>query len=116
MSNPTTIAWTDPTTNLDGTPVAPGEITAYLIGVRSTTASGSVAGTYPIQATAQGAAASQELISALGAALAPDTYAVAVQTVGPTNSAWSTEASFTIAPIVPPPLPVPNPPTGLTVT
>jgi hypothetical protein len=113
MSNPTTIAWKDPTTNVDGSPIADGEITNYLIGVRSTTVAGSAAGTYPVQANAAGAAASSELISALGEVLVPDTYAVAVQTVGPTNSAWSAETTFVIAPPV---LPVPNPPTGLTVT
>ncbi len=113
MSNPSKISWNDPTTNVDGSPIAAGEITSYLIGVRSTTAAGSAAGTYPIQATAQGAAASSEMISALGEVLLPDTYAVSVQTVGPTNSAWSTEATFVVAAPV---LPIPNPPTGLTVT
>lgn len=46
--NPTHVSWTDPTTNVDGTAIAAGEITGYQVGVRLTTATGSVAGTYPI--------------------------------------------------------------------
>jgi hypothetical protein len=109
MTNPTKFTWTDPTTNVDGSAISTGEITGYNVGVRLTTATGSVAGTYPIMAAVSGAAAANELISALGTVLIPGAYAAAVQAVGPVNSAWSAEATFTIAP------PVPNSPTNFTV-
>ncbi len=54
MSNPQVnllagkVSWTDPTTNTDGTPLSQNEITGYQVGLRSTTVSGSAAGTYPI--------------------------------------------------------------------
>lgn len=106
--NPTQFSWTDPTTNIDGSPIVAGEITGYIIGIRSTTATGSVAGTYPITANVAGAAATMELLSALGTTLKPDTYAAAIRTAGPVPSLFSTEATFTITP------PQPNPPTGFT--
>jgi hypothetical protein len=109
MSNPTKFSWTDPTTNVDGTPITAGEITGYTLGIRQTTLSGSAAGTYPIQVPVAGATAASELISQISPALTPGGYAAAIQTVGPVNSAWSAEATFTIAP------PVPNSPTNFTV-
>lgn len=106
--NPATakFSWTDPTTSVDGSPLQAGEVTGYAIGIRSATATGSVAGTYPITASVSGAAAANEAVSAIGTVLKPDTYAAAIQSVGPVNSAWSTEIQFTIA------QPVPEPPTG----
>lgn len=102
-------SWTDPTTNTDGSPIQSGELTGYAIGIRSATATGSVVGTYTITAQVSGAAAANEALSAIGTVLKPDTYAAAIQSVGPINSAWSSEIEFTIA------QPVPNPPTGFTV-
>ena len=108
MSNPTKFTWTDPTTNVDGSAIAAGEITGYTIGVRSTTAAGSVAGTYPITVTAPPSVTS-DLLSAITPALPAGSYAAAIQAVTANSvSAWSAEATFTIAE-------VPNPPTGFGV-
>jgi hypothetical protein len=109
VTNPTQFTWTDPTTNTDGTPITAGEVTGYTLGIRSTTASGSVAGTYPITAQVSGASATNELLSALGTVLKPDTYAAAIQTAGPVPSAFTNEVTFTIEP------PQPNPPTSFSV-
>lgn len=110
MGNPTGFSWTDPTTNVDGMPLTAGEVTGYTVGVRSTTAAGSVAGTYPITGSVAGAASTGETIAALSALLKPDTYAAAVRADGPVPSAWSTEATFTLAP------PQPNPPSNFVVS
>ena len=106
--NPETakFTWTDPTTNVDGSPIQAGEITGYNLGIRSTTAAGSVAGTYPITVNVAGASAANEAVSAIGQVLKPDTYAAAVQTAGPVASAWTAEIEFIIA------QPVPNPPSN----
>jgi hypothetical protein len=112
MPNPTKFTWTDPTTNVDGSPVTAGEITGYTIGIRSTTVAGSTAGVYPINVPVSGATAASELLSQISPSLAPDTYAAAIQTNGPTNSVFSSEITFTIAA---PPLPVPKAPTGFSV-
>lgn len=109
MSNPTQFTWTDPTANVDGTALSAGEVTGYTIGVRSTTAAGSVAGTYPALTTIANPTATSEAMSALSTVLKPDSYAAAVRTDGAVNSAWSSEVTFTIAP------PVPNPPSGFSV-
>lgn len=102
-------SWVDPTTNVDGSAIATGEISGYNVGIRSATATGSIAGTYTVIAPVSGAAAANEAVSAIGTVLKPDTYAAAVQTIGPTNSAWSSEIEFTIA------QPVPSAPTGFAV-
>ncbi len=108
MSNPTKFTWTDPTTNVDGSAIAAGEITSYTIGVRNTTATGSVAGTYTITVTAPPTVTS-DLLSAITPALPAGSYAAAIQAnTASTSSPWSTEATFTIAE-------VPNPPTGFGV-
>lgn len=105
-------SWTPATTNTDGSPIAAGEITGYLLGIRSATDPSSVAGTYPIAVPIGDPSATSEAVSAIGTVLKPDTYAAALESVGPTNSAWTPEITFTIAA---PPLPVPNPPSGFTV-
>lgn len=110
MANPTKATWTDPTTNTDGTAVSTGEITGYTVGVRNTAATGSVAGTYPYSASAP-AGATSELLSALTPTLPTGVLlAGAVQALSSSNgnSAWSTEATFTLtAP--------PSPPAGFSV-
>ena len=106
MANPTTITWDDPTTNVDGSPIAAGEITGYTVGVRPN--NGTI-GTYPFTGQVADPAGTKELISALSTILSPGIYFVAVQSNGPVNSAWSPEVTFTIA------APVPNPPSGLKV-
>jgi len=112
--NPTAVSWTDPTTNTDGSAIAAGEITGYTVGVRSVTASGSVAGTYPFTASAP-ASSTDELLGAITPTLPPDTYVAAVQSNSASNgnSAWSSESNaFTITA----PTPAPNPPTNVSVS
>lgn len=118
MTNPTQINWIDPTQNVDGSAIASGEIVSYEVGVRDTSASGSAAGSYPFGAKAPATAVS-ELISAIPNLPTGKPLAVAVRAVtgvndgsgNPITSAWSDEATFTIAP----PPPVPNRPTGVSV-
>jgi hypothetical protein len=101
MANPSTFKWTDPTTNVDGTAVTTGEITGYTIGIRPST--GTV-GTYPTLVNVSGASATSAALPTLAAG----TYDAAIMSVGPINSAWSAEVSFTIAE-------TPNPPSGFSV-
>jgi len=108
----TALSWVDATTNVDGSAIQPGEITGYSIGVRG---DGTGApGTYALTVTVTGATATSDtaadIINTLK--LTPGNYWGSVQSVGPTNSAWATEVPFA----VPAPLPVPNPPTGLSVS
>lgn len=109
MTNPVQFTWTDPTANVDGSPIVAGEITGYTLGLRVTTATGSVAGTYPISLSVTGATAASALLSAISPILVPGSYAAAIESVGPVNSAWSAEVTFTITP------PTPSAPTGLAV-
>lgn len=102
MAYTKTVSWTIPTTNVDGTPIAAGEITGYTIGIRP--ASGT-AGTYPVTQAVPNAAATTAAVSL---SLPSGNYFVSVQADGPQDSAWSTETAFTLAPI-------PNPPTGVVV-
>jgi len=109
MTTPIKVTWTDPTTNADGSPIVAGEITGFAIGVRDTSAPGSVAGTYPYTATAP-ATATSELFSLLTPVLPTGKpLAVAAQTLSANgNSVWSNEATFTLPSI-------PNPPTQVSV-
>ena len=105
------VTWTLPTTNTDGSPITAGELTGFIVGLRSTTAAGSAAGTYPIQSPPTAPDAVTEALSAITANLKSDDYAVAVQTQsvdGP--SAWSAEVLFTGT------LPVPMPPGDVAVS
>lgn len=97
--------WIDPTVNTDGGAVTAGEITGYQIGLRQ----GGSAGTYPITVAVASPTATSELFSAITPALVSGTYEAAIRSVGPTNSAWSAEVTFTIAG-------VPTPPTGFSVS
>lgn len=109
----------NPTTNVDTTAVAAGELTATEIGIRADGDATHSAGNYLFivkvtePATTESVAA---LNTALGKALAPGNYwaAARADTAGlkadgtPADSAWSTpEQPFSI-PV--PPAPVPNPP------
>jgi len=93
-----------PTTNTDGTPVTPGEITSYNVGVRSLTATGSVAGTYPFNGSlASNVSPLSMTLKALGVSKA-DSYAAAAQAVTANGTtAWGPEFSFTAAPSLPQP-------------
>ena len=104
------VTWTDPPLNTDGSQVSVGEITSFNVGLRATSASGSVAGTYPFGVSAPSSATSQALSTVSG--LVPGTqYAAAVQAVTANgNSGWSTPEFEFIAAI-----PVPNPPTAVSV-
>ncbi len=95
--NPTHMAWSDPTTNTDGSPIAAGEITGYLLGLRNVNAPGSAPGVYPVTASVPAGDTSAPL-SVFGT-LKSGSYAAAAQANGPNDSAWSTEATFTIAPV-----------------
>lgn len=108
MTDPTKFTWIPATTNTDGTPITDGEITGYTLGIRSTTAAGSVAGTYPILAKINDPKATSETISAIGMVLKPDTYAAAIRSEGPEESAWTNEVIFPVS------APVPNPPLNFT--
>lgn len=120
IADPKTASWVDPPTNVDGSPVAPGEITGYMVGVRVTDPTGTPPGTYPYTATAP-ATATTELLSLLNPILPtgkPLTGAVRAVT-GATDasgnaimSAWSPEGP--IFSLTPPP-PVPSNPTAFTV-
>lgn len=107
MSKPKVITWLPPTLNTDGTAIAAGEITGYELGARLTTDVGSVAGVYPITAMVTDPTATSAPLSVFGT-LKAGLYAAAAMAVGPTDSAWSTEASFTIEEI-------PDAPSGFSV-
>lgn len=102
MANITQLTWADATTNLDTTPITAGEITGYQIGVRPSTGT---AGTYPIL-TPVAATATTEPLANLSQVLLPGKYAAAIMSLGPVNSNWSTEYTFTLT------APQPNPPTN----
>lgn len=104
--NPTKFTWTDPVTNVDGSPITPGEITGYDVGVRLAS---SAAGSYPIVTNVPGETAGSELLSALSTVLAPGTYSASIRASGPVPSAWANEVTFIIAP------PQPSPPTNFSV-
>lgn len=109
MANPTGFTWVDPTLDTDGNPLAPGEVTGYSIGIRSTTAAGSVAGTYALTVPISSPTAVSEAFTQLGTVLAPGAYAAAIKTVGPVNSAYGPETTWTMA------QPTPLPPSGFKV-
>lgn len=115
--NPKEFDWTPPTANIDNSPVTAGELTGVTIGIRSTTAVGSVAGTYPMTIPVPGATLTKELLSAAYAAglamLKPDTYMPSIREEsvnGP--SLWLTENPATAFQIVPPP---PMPPSNFSI-
>ena len=106
------VSWVDPTLGTDGQPLSGGDaITGFTVGIRSLTATGSVAGTYPFTANAAANATSEAVATVLGAAnLKADSYAAAVQALSANGpSAWSAEFSFQGG------LPVPLAPTGVSV-
>jgi hypothetical protein len=102
MSNPTKYTWVEPTVNTDGTAITAGEITGYSIGQRLTSGT---PGTYTSTINVSGATTLTVPIS-----LAAGSWTAAIQSIGPTDSAFSAELSFVIAP------PVPVPPTGFSVS
>lgn len=102
--------WTPPTTNTDGSAITTGEITGYIVGLRSLTASGSAIGTYPIQSPVTPANAVSEALSSISANLKADQYAAAVQSQSGNGAGpWSPEFQFQGV------LPIPNPPSAVSV-
>jgi hypothetical protein len=111
MGNPTNAKFNPPTANTDGSPIAAGEITSYLLEVGPVATPQS----FPVSfkdldiAPAPDGTISVPLDS-LGA-LAPGNYmGVVIAQAGAVQSAPSDPAAFTIAAVVV----TPNPPTGLT--
>lgn len=113
MSTPNQFTWVDSTTNTDGSAITQGEITGYTIGIRSLSAVGSAAGTYPVLVPVSSPTATIEtlaqVVATLGKPLTPDNYAAAIRSVGPVSSDWTPEQNFTIDP------PKPNPPSVFSV-
>lgn len=104
------ITWTDPPLNTDGSAVSAGEITGFNVGFRAVNAAGSTPGQYPITAGEAPSSTSAPLSGVQG--LIPGTeYAAAVQAATANGvSAWSTpEFLFITA------MPIPNPPTAVSV-
>lgn len=103
------VSWVAPTEGTDSQPLSGGDVvTGYIVGLRSLTAVGSAAGTYPIMSPPTAANALTDALSAVNASLKPDNYAVSVQAQSANGpSAWATEFQFQGV------LPVPNPPTGV---
>jgi hypothetical protein len=109
--NPTVIEFVLPSTNTDGTQLAISDIWQVNVGI------GTKSGEYSIIAHdatfAPGAdGKSHELIVDAFGVLKPGKYFLAAQTENKAGkvSAWSDEAQFTIED------PIPNPPTGVTVS
>lgn len=103
------VSWVAPTVGTDGQPLSGGDVvTGYIVGLRSLTATGSTAGTYPIVSPPTAATALTEALSSITSSLKADSYAVSVQAQsadGP--SVWANEFQFQGV------LPVPSPPTGV---
>jgi len=101
----TTFTWVDPTLNTDGSAIGATEITGYQIGI------GTVTDVYSILCPAVAASAVTETLAATGEVLVPGSYFVAVRAVTASAvSAWSNQGTFVVA------VPVPNAPTGFTVS
>lgn len=85
-------SWEPPTQNLDNSALTGGEVTGYEVGVRT----GGSAGTYSIIMAVDGPFTSADLIANIQPPLSSGTYFAAVRAVGPTDSAWSPESTFTV--------------------
>jgi hypothetical protein len=96
--------WVIPTQNTDGGAVVAGEITGFQLGLRQ----GGSAGTYPLTVNVASPTATSELFSAISPALVSGTYEAAIRSIGPSDSAWSSEITVTITG-------VPQPPSGFSV-
>ena len=105
------VSWVDPTLGTDNQPLSGGDaITGVLVGLRSLTATGSVAGTYPFTAQVAANVTTEAVAAVLGANMKADSYAAAVQVLSSNGpAAWSAEFSFQGA------LPVPLAATGVSV-
>jgi hypothetical protein len=106
-----TVSWKAPTTNTDGSPIPPGELTGYIVGLRSLTAANTSIGVYPILSPKVDATVLQDAFTSIAANLKQDDYATAVKATSVNgDSAWSAEVLFTGV------LPIPNPPQEVAVS
>lgn len=106
MANPTDFHWVAPTKNTDGTTVSAGEITGYTVGIRPTSGT---PGTYTSTIAVSGATTLTAPIAAANPALLSGSFAAAIQSVGPSPSAFSAEITFTLSG-------TPVPPTSFSVS
>ncbi len=87
--NPTVTAfnftWTPPS-------YTTGEVTGYQIGFRT----GGSPGTYSLIVPLNGPTVSNVIAAQILPGLSPGTYYAAIQSLGPTPSAWSSEVSFLV--------------------
>jgi hypothetical protein len=117
-----TVSWVDPTLNTDNSPITPGEVSGYLLGIRDVNAPGSAAGTYPKTSTVTGGSATSAPLSGLGflaGMVRGGTYGIAAESEvgGAAVGAWSAEMVFIYNPPIPkPPVLVPMAPTNLVIT
>ncbi len=88
------ITWAAPTLNTDGSPIKPGEITGYELGVRP---AHGTPGVYPLTAPAATMADAPAALSSLK--LVVGDYFGAVRAVGPVDSPWSAETPFAVMPV-----------------
>ena len=115
MPIPTSIDWEIPTTNVDGTPIAPGEITGYLIGIRKASdpqPAQDGTGTYPVSFLVTNPALTHEAFSVVGGNLPQDNYKITMQTLSTTNGNGPFAPEKDFSTIIPP---KPNAP-GFTVS
>lgn len=105
------VGWAAPTKNTDGSAIPSGELTGFVVGLRSLTVANSAVGTYPIVGPPVPATQLNDSFQAIGQSLRADDYAAVVKATSVNgDSAWSNEIQFTGV------LPVPNPPDQVTVS
>jgi hypothetical protein len=118
-SQPTSIDFTLPTTNTDGSAIPPGELIDVDFGYGTTSAAGAptfmystiVSKAFTVVDPTNAAVVTVPWASLGQPVLTPGTwfFAVRVKSGAGTTSIWSNEAQFVV------PVPVPNPPSGFTV-
>lgn len=84
--------WEPPTQNVDGSPITPGQITGYEVGLRQ----GGSPGTYPIILEIDGPFTAADLVANVQPPLPSGLYIGNVRSIGPINSAWGLEFSFAV--------------------
>lgn len=110
MALPKVSLTTGKVTWVDGDPVAGADVTGFVVGLRSLSAVGSTAGTYPMLSPTVAASATADALADITANLKADDYAANVQAQsanGPSD--WGTEFQFTGV------LPRPNPVSSVSV-
>jgi hypothetical protein len=105
--------WALPTTNTDGTSLAPGEITGFQVGIRHATdakPAGNPTDVYPIMMPVDPVTATTDPLSESPTPLLPGAYFFSVQSLSVTNGSgpWAPETAFTL--VAPP-----SPPSNLSI-